>query len=95
MIVILYNHPHLGTDSTSNAPYETPAAETVHETSPIQCQSQTPGRRTPLGSVGLSGFYFPPSLLQQSQQQSSCTGPRDENSPEPNSSNSNIPSANR
>lgn len=91
------NHPHLGTDSGSGRPYETASSEPIHDAPlQIQSQNQTPGRRTPLGTVGLGGFYFPPSLLQQSQHETcSSSGPRDENSPEPNSSNRNIPSVNR
>ncbi|KAK6619328.1 hypothetical protein RUM43_009176 [Polyplax serrata] len=69
-------------------------SDSNQEMSSPQSQCQIPGRRTPLGAVGLGGFYFPPSLLQQ-QPSAPCVGPRDENSPEPNVSNPNIPPANR
>lgn len=80
-------------DSGNAVPYDASTSETIHEVSPMQSQNQVPGRRTPLGSVGLGGFYFSSSLLQQPQQQ--VSGPRDENSPEPNGSNVNVPSSNR
>ncbi|EEB18280.1 Oligodendrocyte transcription factor, putative [Pediculus humanus corporis] len=81
-------------ESSTGIQFGTSGTESTQEhSSPgTQNQNQIPGRRTPLGAVGLGGFYFPPSLLQQ---QASCSGPRDENSPEPNVSNSNIPSTNR
>lgn len=47
-------------------------------------ESPVPGRRTPLGTVGLGGFYFQgvcgPNL-------SGHAPPSDENSPEPGGSN--------
>ncbi|XP_008473664.1 class E basic helix-loop-helix protein 22 [Diaphorina citri] len=45
--------------------------------------SQVPGRRTPLGNVGLGGFYFPPSVSAVS-----AGPPSDENCPEHLSHNS-------
>lgn len=36
--------------------------------------SQVPGRRTPLGAVGLGGYYYPPGP---------SGPPSDENTPEP------------
>ncbi|KAI5737376.1 hypothetical protein M8J76_012907 [Diaphorina citri] len=45
--------------------------------------SQVPGRRTPLGNVGLGGFYFPPSASAVS-----AGPPSDENCPEHLSHNS-------
>lgn len=38
-------------------------------------EGQVPGRRTPLGAVGLGGYYFP-------QQQANLEAPTDENRPE-------------
>lgn len=51
---------HLG---TSNAPQHLPANQTMHPgpaTSPTQ---SVPGRRTPLGTVGIGGFYAQSGLI--------------------------------
>jgi len=54
---------------------------------------QGPGRRTPLSVVGLGGYYISPSGLQPPL--ASCSGVRDENSPEPNTPNSSNIAASR
>ncbi|KAL0273522.1 UNVERIFIED_CONTAM: hypothetical protein PYX00_006157 [Menopon gallinae] len=94
------NHPPLPVESSGPVQFGSPSAGLTQDVSVMQNQGQIPGRRTPLSAVGLGGLYFPPSLLQQQQQQqqqqqASCSGPRDENSPEPNGSNANISPTNR
>ena len=69
-------------DTSSSFPFSGSSAQSLQSQDLVQLQ-QVPGRRTPLGTVGLGGFYFPSSpSCPPPPNNGTCPLQDDENRPE-------------